>query len=1246
MTTTHGRARKGAGLRLVTFVVFCLLSGLLTMVHIQGASATTVSDNFDRADGGLGSNWTTVSGTAAPKIVSNNLRAGTASAVNSAYWSASTFGSDQFAQASLPNSSGTQYGPGIAVRLSSTKGYFLWYGNSSNTVSLWRMDNSSGWTQLKQSGPLTVSASSDVWMIRAVGSTISGYQNGKLVVQATDTKITSGSPGVWLYYSSNQIDNWSGGDVASYTVGGTVSGLSGTVVLQDNGGDDLSVSASGAFTFGTGLTAGSPYSVTVKTSPAGQTCSVANGSGTIGSSGVTSVAVTCTALATYTVGGTVSGLSGTVVLQDNGGDDLSVSASGAFTFGTGLTAGSPYSVTVKTSPAGQTCSVANGSGTIGSSGVTSVAVTCTALATYTVGGTVSGLSGTVVLQDNGGDDLSVSASGAFTFGTGLTAGSPYSVTVKTSPAGQTCSVANGSGTIGSSGVTSVAVTCTTSTAGSGSDNFDRADGGLGSNWTTVSGTAAPKIVSNNLRAGTASAVNSAYWSASTFGSDQFAQASLPNSSGTQYGPGIAVRLSSTKGYFLWYGNSSNTVSLWRMDNSSGWTQLKQSGPLTVSASSDVWMIRAVGSTISGYQNGKLVVQATDTKITSGSPGVWLYYSSNQIDNWSGGDVASYTVGGTVSGLSGTVVLQDNGGDDLSVSASGAFTFGTGLTAGSPYSVTVKTSPAGQTCSVANGSGTIGSSGVTSVAVTCTALATYTVGGTVSGLSGTVVLQDNGGDDLSVSASGAFTFGTGLTAGSPYSVTVKTSPAGQTCSVANGSGTIGSSGVTSVAVTCTTSTAGSGSDNFDRPDGSLGANWTDISDGGLTISAQAAAGTSASGTSGDTRTAESYTSNQYSQVEVTSTQLTGWQWIGPAVRTQNGGQDGYVGIYNWNNGSPELMLFKRSGGNWTQLGSAYSTGPLAAGTQLKLMVVGSTLSFLENGVERIAAYDNNLVGGAPGIIAYGTGKVDNWSAGGAGFEVHYLSTDANGVQSYDMISADDGYGPQILRVLRPTNPAAGVAHNFLFVLPVEPGLGTSYGDGLATVEAANAQNQYNLTIIEPSFAIDPWYANNPSDANLQYETFMTSELEPWVKANLATTGTEQNWLIGFSKSGIGAEDLLLKHPDLFTLAATWDFPADMSSYDQFGGSSSSAYGTDANFQANYRLSAAFLDALKAPFVGNDRIWIGGYNAFQTDMTDYDSLLTSEGIAHSTETPTEMAHRWDSGWVPLALAALEQESLNVH
>src|SRR5262249_55007776 len=161
----------------------------------------------------------------------------------------------------------------------------------------------------------------------------------------------------------------------------------------------------------------------------------------------------------------------------------------------------------------------------------------------------------------------------------------------------------------------------------------------------------------------------------------------------------------------------------------------------------------------------------------------------------------------------------------------------------------------------------------------------------------------------------------------------------------------------------------------------------------------------------------------------------------------------------------------------------------------------------------------------------------------------------------------------VRVLSPTHPAAGVAHNFLYLLPVEAGLGTIYGDGMATLGALDAQDNYNLTIIEPSFAIEPWYANNPVNANVQYETFMTAELRPWAKANLSTSGSEQHWLMGFSKSGIGGEDLILKHPDLFSLVASWDFPADMSNYTQYGAYPS--YGTQANFAANYQLTRAFV-----------------------------------------------------------------------
>jgi hypothetical protein len=79
--------------------------------------------------------------------------------------------------------------------------------------------------------------------------------------------------------------------------------------------------------------------------------------------------------------------------------------------------------------------------------------------------------------------------------------------------------------------------------------------------------------------------------------------------------------------------------------------------------------------------------------------------------------------------------------------------------------------------------------------------------------------------------------------------------------------------------CTKPLPPTAADSFNPDNGSLGPNWTDISDGGLAIVSLAAAGTASAGVSGDTWNAGTFTSNQYSQVAVTSTQLTGSQWIG-------------------------------------------------------------------------------------------------------------------------------------------------------------------------------------------------------------------------------------------------------------------------------------------------------------------------------------------------------------------------------
>ena len=409
----------------------------------------------------------------------------------------------------------------------------------------------------------------------------------------------------------------------TYTVGGTATGVSGSLVLRLNGSSDLNVST-GPFTFTTALPTGTAYAVTIATAPATQDCTIASGgSGTVASSNITNVTVACTNK-TVTIGGTLSGLLGTVVLQNNGGNNLSLSANGGFTFGASVNSGATYDVTVLTQPTGQTCTISNGSG-LAATDVASVAVACTnnTVVTRSIGGTVTGLVGSVVLQNNGGNSLTVSANGNFTFGAPVNDGATYNVTVATQPTGQSCAVGSGSGTA-TANVTNVAITCTNNT------------------------------------------------------------------------------------------------------------------------------------------------------------------------------VVTRSIGGTVTGLVGTVVLQNNGGNDTSLSANGNFTFGATVNDGETYNVTVLTQPVAQTCVVNNGAGTANAN-VTNVAVTCTTK-TFTIGGALTNLNGTLVLQNNGGNNLSLSANGSFTFSAAVNSGAAYDVTVLAQPAGQTCTVTNGSGTAAAN-VSNVAVNC-------------------------------------------------------------------------------------------------------------------------------------------------------------------------------------------------------------------------------------------------------------------------------------------------------------------------------------------------------------------------------------------------------------------------------------------------------------
>jgi hypothetical protein len=500
-----------------------------------------------------------------------------------------------------------------------------------------------------------------------------------------------------------------GGEETSFSIGGTISGLAGTVQLQNNGGDTLSRSSNGSFTFATELADGADFDVTVLAQPGspGQTCVVGNGSGTVDGADITSITVSCTTN-TYSIGGTISGLVGTVVLQNSGGDTLARSANGDFTFATGVADGAAYDVTVVTQPSGpgQTCVAANATGTVSGSAVTDISITCVTN-TYTIGGTISGLaaSTTIVLQNNGGDALSRSANGGFTFPTAVPDGSAYNVTVQTQPAGQVCSVSNGSGTLGGSGVSNVGVTCLTAYTVGG----------------TISGLDGTVTLQNNGVDDLPVSINGGFTfvtrvaDGGAYNASVLSQPTGPNQTCVPAGNTGTVNGANVTGISI--ACTTNTYAVGgTVSGLSGTVVLQNNGGDNLTISADGSFAFPVEIT-DGTAYAVTVFTQPDEQICTVSNGSGTLGGAD-VDAVAVDCINSYAVGGTVSGLIGTVQLQNNGGDTLSVSANGAYVFATALADGAGYSVAVLSQPVGQVCAVSNDTGVLSGADVTGVIVDC------------------------------------------------------------------------------------------------------------------------------------------------------------------------------------------------------------------------------------------------------------------------------------------------------------------------------------------------------------------------------------------------------------------------------------------------------------------------------------------------------------------------------------------------
>jgi hypothetical protein len=85
----------------------------------------------------------------------------------------------------------------------------------------------------------------------------------------------------------------------------------------------------------------------------------------------------------------------------------------------------------------------------------------------------------------------------------------------------------------------------------------------------------------------------------------------------------------------------------------------------------------------------------------------------------------------------------------------------------------------------------------------------------------------------------------------------------------------------------------------------------------------------------------------------------------------------------------------------------------------------------------------------------------------GLTATYVQTGGNGVVWYNATSEHNGPGTTLLRVLQPTNPAPGMPHRFIYVLPVITAvdLQNEFGDGLEELLALNIHNAYNVCLLK-------------------------------------------------------------------------------------------------------------------------------------------------------------------------------------
>jgi hypothetical protein len=248
-----------------------------------------------------------------------------------------------------------------------------------------------------------------------------------------------------------------------------------------------------------------------------------------------------------------------------------------------------------------------------------------------------------------------------------------------------------------------------------------------------------------------------------------------------------------------------------------------------------------------------------------------------------------------------------------------------------------------------------------------------------------------------------------------------------------------------------------------------------------------------------------------------------------------------------------------------------------------------------------------------------------------FESSGPETEPDGILRYRVKSPHQA-AEVVVRMLVPRTLDPPASRRIIFVLPVEPGLGARFGDGLQTIRRLDAHNRFGFVAVAPTFSDWPWYADHPTNAALRQESHMLRVVVPLVQ-RLYPHEPLRRGLLGFSKSGWGAFSLLLRSPDAFGAAVAWDAPL---MADGFLFEMGQIVGTRENLES-YRIPRLLADRAEA-VRRTKRLGLFGYSNFREHTQGAHALMEKLGIPHDYADGPRLPHRWDSGWLEAALQSL--------